>query len=35
MLKNQLEKLIDEWENDENQKKWVMLLKAKRTIIKN
>ena len=33
--RQQLEKLIDEWENDENQKKWVMLLKAKRTIIKN
>lgn len=33
--RNKLEELIEEWENDENQKKWVMLLKAKRTIIKN
>lgn len=33
--REQLEKLIDEWENDEDQKKWILLLKAKRTIIRN
>ena len=33
--REQLEKLITEWENDKEQKKWAMLLKAKRTTIKD